>query len=204
MCALDNDDEFDDAFSDHIEVNFERLIVAHLEDADFQLARAEVDGIRLFLAARSIHLALVTALSCALSGSSSIGAMAEWAQKKWLAFFESNREGLVEAPETFMAPFDELLERAQTSPGGWLKEPLSLDDEEKKLIARLVKLRHWAEHPTPTHMFLEESFLVEPLPLALKLTLESIDTFRHRFDDERYRYLDTLFRRLEVSIARYS
>jgi hypothetical protein len=186
----------------YVQVTFERLVKAHLEDALDQLNRWEKEPLRLFLAARSIHLALVTALSSALSGTDGTGAMADRDRRKWIEYFENTRAGFAEAPGTRMASFNELLERAQTGAIGWLQQALVLGENEKLALQKLTALRDWTEHPRPDHHFIEPTWMKDAMEVGLALTRHCTDTVWHRYDPLEQKHLEETFRLTKEALAR--
>jgi hypothetical protein len=167
----------------YVEVTLERLTLAHLEDCASQLAVATSEPIRLFLAARSAHLALVTSLTAAIAGSASIGAFPKCVQEQWLRYFEDSRQGLAEHPEndTVMS-FKALLRVARQGAEGWLSEPLDIDMVEEFQLIRLTKLRDRTEHPRPETHMIEPSYITDAVLVGITWAVHCLRTVWHRLE----------------------
>lgn len=167
----------------YVDVDCEGLVIAHFEDALAQLQRWPAEPLRLYFAARSVHSAMVAALTTAIAGTDSTGAFVEKARKEWLAFFETMRDGFEEVgPSDRVMSFREMIAKAQRDGGGWLTEPLSMDADTLSLIDRLTVLRDRMEHPRPELMAYQPEFILETLPPAIELGERFLSQVKHRLD----------------------
>jgi|TARA_R100000049_G_C1954332_1_gene105799 hypothetical protein len=198
---MTTDENYLPDFTTYVEVTLERLIVAHIEDSIEQIGRSKGEKLRLFLAARSVHLALVTALSSALSGTDGTGAMSDKERKAWLRFFDDMRGGLAEAPKTRMASFSELLKRAQECPTGYIAKPLQLDENEERELKKLTALRDWTEHPRPDHHLIEPAWILDAMKVGLRVTQHCTELVWHRYDALEQERLEALFGELRQKLS---
>ncbi|WFL76586.1 hypothetical protein P7228_11330 [Altererythrobacter arenosus] len=188
-------------FEKYVEVTFERLVLAHLEDAADQFSKASQEPLRLFLAARSVHLALMTALSAAMSGTDGIGAMPKSYREDWITFFEDTRHGLRETPPTRMLGFNAMLDRASQERVGWFHKPLELADETRSKLNRLTALRDWVEHPRPDHHFIEPEWIYEAIAPGVELTESCFSLVSHRLDEPDEERALSLLNQLKIEIS---
>ena len=172
-----------DPLKRYVDVSCEKLVITHFEDALSQLQRWPAEPIRLFGAARSIHSALVAALTSALAGTDGTGAFDENTRIKWLAYFESNDQGFSEIQlKDRVLSFRDLIAKAQTQGGGWLSKPVSINEAECELLERITKIRDVAEHPKPGLGMYSPAYILETLPVAIKFAEAFFAEVRHRLD----------------------
>ncbi len=168
----------------YVQISLEPLAVAHLQDCERQLHRCGAEPLRLFLAARSVHLAFTTALTAAVAGSASVGAYPPKARAEWLRFFELRRTKKVEPPAgDRVMSFADLLKEAEAGAVGWFNAPLQLSDDQSEKVERLTTLRHWTEHPRPHFHFIERAFIASAILTGLDLAEECLAAVAHRLDD---------------------
>ncbi len=167
----------------YAEVTLEGLATAHLEDALVQLKRSQKDPLRYFLAARSIHLALVTVLTNALAGTDLVGAMTPKSRGQWLDFTKNMKAGIAETPEPRMASFVDLLELAQKCPVGWFSKPLIVTEAEHASLFKLNAMRDWTERPRPIHHYLETRWMQDALATGLAIVSRCLEVVWHRYND---------------------
>lgn len=179
---MDNQDH--ETSGSFVKVAMEHLIRAHLNDALGQLRRAPEEPLRLFLAARSVHLALVTALTAALSGSDGIGALDVDSRQEWIAFYEQGSFASGQAPPKYMAPYKELLRRARYEPAGNISCPVVVSDEGEAELAVLTRLRDLTEHPTPDWELIEPEMIKAALLVGVSLTETITQTVAYRYEPE--------------------
>ena len=198
---MDIGDGDSDPLDGFVLVTMERLILAHLDDALGQLRRASGEPMRLFLSARSVHLAMVTALTAALSGTDGTGALRERERRQWLEFHQNGGFASGQSPPKYMASPAELLTRAQTAPVGWLTEPLVLADDEKADLAVLTAMRDWAEHPRPDWHFYEPVIIKAALGIGVKLADMYAKLVAHRYELTDKAALDAMLAELRREIG---
>lgn len=156
-----------------------------LVDTAAELEAAESEPLRLLQAAKSLHAAMLAALTAALAGSSGTGAYTDKVRDRWLAFLESQRENVEEVhlPQRVLSSGD-LLDRACT-PGSieWTSEPLSCSTEERELIDRLTFIRDEFEHPKPMLNCFEPPWVAVTFAPAVRITKQSLEAVAHHLDD---------------------
>ena len=165
---------------DYIYITPETVAIFSLKDCEEQLRRASDEKLRLAQALKSAHLAVQAALTAALAGSMNIGAHPEKLMFKKLAYYQ---EGQGERPDDDrVLPFKGLLERAMNAPLEWTQQPLSLDEHEQDLLARLCSLRDGIEHPKQSHWGIEIAYILEVLPLAARTAVKLLEVVVHHLE----------------------
>ena len=198
---MEGEENYLNSLGGFVEVTMERLILAHLDDALGQLRKAKGEPLRLFLSARSVHLAMVTGLTAALSGTDGVGALRERERRQWLEFYDQGGFGSGQAPSKYMASPSELLKRAQTAPVGWVTDPLALTDEEQADLAMLTTMRDWAEHPQPDWHYFEPTIIKAALGIGLQLAETYANCVAHRYEPEDEAALRSLLAELYKAVG---
>ena len=173
-----------DPLASYAEVTPERLALAHLQSAASQLSQACRDPLFLFLAARSVQLALLSALTSAVAGSSSTGAYPPEKRAEWNAYFERRDPGEAAPEGDRVMSFRELLAEATARRVGWLEAPLNLSSDEREQINRLTNLRDWTEHPRPRSHYIDPLWILPPLRAGLVLAEQCLQAVMHRLEIE--------------------
>lgn len=172
--------ESGDEPQDYIHITPEIVAIFSLKDCEEQLRRASDEKLRLAQAMKSAHLAVQAALTAALAGSMNIGAHPEKLRIKKLAFYQ---EGQGERPDDDrVLAFNGLLERAMSGPMEWTGQPLSLDEHEQELLARLCSLRDGIEHPKQAHWGIEIAYILEVLPVAAHTAVKLLEVVVHHLE----------------------
>ena len=181
---------------DYIHITPEIVAIFSLKDCEEQLRRASVERLRLAQAMKSAHLAIQAALTAALAGSMNIGAHPEKLRVKKLAYYQ---EGQGERPDDDrVLPFKGLLARAMWAPLEWTQEPLSLDEHEQKLLARLCDLRDGIEHPKQSHWGIEIAYILEVLPVAARTAAKLLEVVVHHLEPGELAELQKLAAQIET------
>lgn len=161
------------------------IAIFQLQECCAQLAKVDAEPIRVLQAAKSLHGALLAALTAVLAGSSGIGAYSEKLRERWLEFHEKNREAVaVVALSNRVMNFDALLDQA-CKPGGveWGTGPLTCTPADRELIDRLTFIRDDFEHPKPMLNAFEPAWVIEPFIIAARLTLDALSAVHHQLGE---------------------
>lgn len=191
--------------SSYVSVTPEQIALLQLKECAAQLELARNEPIRLVQAAKSIHLALLAALTAAVAGSSGIGAYRPNLREQWRQFLESNREPVVEVGLGHrVMQLQELLDRACEAGGiEWLQEPLSCSPEERELLERLVFIRGEFEHPKPILNSFEPDWVLQTFVPACRLTMEALEAVHHHLEetglDEASQLIQTIRNRVQCA-----
>lgn len=181
---------------DYIHITPEAVAIFSLKDCEEQLRRASGEKLRLAQALKSAHLAVQAALTAALAGSMNIGAHAEKLRIRKLTYYQ---DGQGERPDDDrVLPFKGLLMRAMSTPLEWTQQPLTLDEREQELLARLCFLRDGIEHPKQTHWGIEIAYILEVLPLAARTAVKLLEMVVHHLEPEGLAQLRELAAQIET------
>lgn len=168
-----------------VSITPEQIALLQLRDCAAHLDAAPDDPIQILQAAKSLHLALVAALTAALAGSAGIGAYDPKLKVRWLHFLNSAREPVteVELSQRVMT-FGCLLDRACEKGGiERIDKPLACSLNDRELIDRLSFIRGEFEHPKPMLNSFEPAWVVATFPPAARLTIEALEAVRHHFEE---------------------
>ena len=191
LAAADGGDEP----QDYVHITPEIVAVFSLKDCEEQLRRARDQKLRLAQSVKSAHLAVQAALIAALSGSMNIGAHPQGLRVKKLRYYQ---EGIGERPDSNRVMFfHELLQRAISEPLEWTGQPLSLNEHEQELLARLCSLRDGIEHPKQVHWGIEIAYILEVLPLAARTAVKLLEVVAHHLGVGELGALQSLAGRVE-------
>lgn len=123
------------------------LGLLHLQDCAQQLAMSSTVPLRLAQAAKSVHLALQSALTGAVAGSMSIGAYPPKLRRQYYEYLTAGPECAVTYPQSDrVMSFEELLEHACNNRCEWTGQNLTLTGEDWKALRRLTTVRHRVAH----------------------------------------------------------
>lgn len=129
---------------DWVTIDAERLAIAELERCAEHLEASDPDGYRLLEAIRCLHLSMVAAMTAALSGSASIGALSEKHRIKAIDAMNDGRWD--DVPERVM-PYASLLDAVQQPGAMEWSQALQLTPTEKEACTNLNKSRERIDHP---------------------------------------------------------
>lgn len=141
---------------------------------------AAADPQRLLDAVRCGHLALMAALTEALTGSAGIGAFDDKRAGEHLSFLRGERADM---PREFMLSFSQLFERVQEPDRLEFSDPLAFTDEETKAAAEMDRLRTLIDHPKPTYWSVEGATLTWVLGLLPAVLEKCVGAAAHRYMD---------------------
>lgn len=162
----------------------ERVAILSLEDCEHQLERSQSELDRLAIAAKAAHLALQAALTAALAGSANIGAHPLKLRAAYIEYFEKSRSRRIEAPASDrVMSFDDLLDTSVNAPLPWTQVPLTVSDDERKLLDRLTAIRHAVEHPKQSFHSIEPAYVAEAIPVAARLTATLLESVAHHLEE---------------------
>ncbi len=131
---------------DFVTITCERLVVAQLERCAEHLEGIDPDGYHLLDAIRSLHLAMVAAMTAALNGSAGIGAMPGKARSKAI---QALNKGEFATGERVMS-YAELLEAIQTEGAIEWGPAIVLTSDERADCVTLNARRERIDHPKPS------------------------------------------------------
>jgi hypothetical protein len=141
---------------------------------------AAADRQRLLDAIRCGHLAVMAALTEALSGTEGIGAFPDKKAAEHLAFMRGERPDM---PGEFTLTFSQLVERAQERGRMRFAERLICTDGEARALAELDRLRGLIDHPKPTYWSIEVRQVVAVLEYLPGLLDRCVAAARHRYQE---------------------
>lgn len=171
-----------DPLADYVEITPRSLAIINLSDCKNHLECWRTEPLRLALAAKSVHLALQSALIDALAGSANIGAYEPKLQAAYLSYFEESRESDVPPPKgDRIMTFPDLLARAMEHPMEWSGRKLEVTEDEFEALQKLTFVRHHVEHPRPRFHFVEPLYIAATLPIAARVTRDLLDVVGHHY-----------------------
>lgn len=162
-----------------IEITAPIIAAMGLAECRRHLSQANAQNRELALAAHSAHQALQAALTAALEGPRSIGAMDPKLAARWDEALRGERAW--PASDRVMG-LPDLLEKATSEPLPWSGHPLPIDEADRKLIKGLEYARHAVEHPKQGYHVFQADRLAKPIPVAAKLAVEALETIAHQLE----------------------
>lgn len=168
----------------YISITPEDVAVLQLEETLAHLVAAKTQAVRLLLAAKSLHAAMVAALTAALAGSTGTGAYSDKLRAQWLELLEMNREAVreVDLPMRVLNAADLLRRAGQPGAIEWATEPFICSANDHRLIERLTLIRDALEHPKPISNSFEIPWVAVTLLPALSVTQQALNAVAHHLD----------------------
>lgn len=160
-----------------IEISAPIIAAMALDECRRHLEQARTQSRALGLAAHSAHQALQAALTAALEGSRSIGAMSPKLAAQWDEALRGER-AWPDSDRVMGLP--ELLAKAASEPLPWSGQPLAIEEADRKLIKGLEYGRHAIEHPKQGYHVFQADRLAKPIPVATKLAVAALDSIAHQ------------------------
>jgi hypothetical protein len=163
----------------------QHLAALSLRRAADALEQSASDPTTWFFVILDLHRALYCALVAALSGSAEIGAYPDKAKADWLAYFEATRtDPEAKMPDGYVAPFGELLSRAEKGTTDMWGAPLTLTPEQRADILKLNKFRNDLEHVKPRTWWLKVGGLPRLCANAAAACGALLESFAHHLEEE--------------------
>lgn len=166
---------------EHVTVSCERLVVVQLQRCAEFISAADENGYWLLDAARALHLAMVAAMTAALSGSAGIGASPPKQRIKAIAAMNAGAWG--DVPERVMS-YAELVEAIQTEGAMEWASALRLMQEEQEACAALNSLRERIDHPKTSTFSESRAEIRRVCALVAALVPRIMECVRHHFEED--------------------